>query len=65
MLASEWVTGPVTHKYDIKAVTHGNMIVLPLNEIRGDLRKAPEAIMKILNIAANKALETVYYNIHG
>ena len=54
------------------------MIILPLNEIRGDIRKNPEAvsnfcfitfnfiqIVKLLNIASNKALEAVYYNMHG
>lgn len=44
MLASEWISGPVVHKYNIKATTHGTMIVIPLAEIKGDLRKFPEAV---------------------
>ena len=62
---AEFTTEQSKHLYTIKTMTSGLIAVLPLGEIKSEIRKNPEAIGKLMQVAANKAFETVYYNIHG
>ena len=41
------------------------MAILPYGEVKLEIRRAPKAIYKVLEIAANQALETNYFNLIG
>ena len=45
--------------------TDGVMAVLPFGEVKLEIRRAPKAVYKVLEIAANQALETNYFNLVG
>lgn len=52
-------------KFSLTAETDGVMAVLPYGEVKLEIRRAPKAVYKVLEIAANQALETNYYNLVG
>lgn len=52
-------------KYDVYAETDGVMAILPFGEIKTEIRRQPKAMYKVLEIAANYALETTNINING
>ena len=62
---AEFTTTQNKHLYTITTKTSGLIAVLPLGEVKSEIRKNPEAISKLMQVAANAAFETVFYNIHG
>lgn len=53
------------HPYTISAKTSGMIAILPLSDIKSESRKNPEAIYLLSKIAADRAFETVFHNVHG
>lgn len=43
----------------------GLIAVLPFGEIKGELRRAPEAVFKMYQIASKYAMETFMFNLNG
>ena len=39
--------------------------LLPLGEIKTEIRRAPEALYKIMQVASKFAMETFFYNLNG
>ena len=52
-------------KFDLVADTKGYMALLPFGEIKIEMRKNPKPMYKIMELAANHAYETTYYNMTG
>ena len=59
------VFGEDKWRFGLTGETDGVMAILPYGEVKQEIRRAPKAIYKVLEIAANQALETNYYNIVG
>ena len=54
-----------TWKFDVLAETDGSIAVLPFGEIKTEIRRQPKGMFKVLELAANQAYETNYFNITG
>lgn len=52
-------------KFDVIAESDGMIALLPFGDIKSESRKAPQALYKILELAANKSLETFHFNVFG
>jgi len=52
-------------KFDIFAHTDATLAILPFGEIKTEIRRQGPGMFKILELAANKALEVSYFNIEG
>lgn len=63
-LAAEFTTRE-QHMCTVVAQSDGMIAVLPFGEIKGEIRRSPEAIFKIMMVASKKAMETLYFNVHG
>ena len=59
------VFGEDKWKFSLTGETDGVMAVLPFGEVKLEIRRAPKAVYKVLEIAANQALETNYFNLIG
>ena len=51
--------------FDLYAHSNGMLAVLPFGELKTELRKQPRATSKLIELAANKAYETTYFNVVG
>jgi len=54
-----------TWKFDVLAETDGSIAVLPFGEIKTEIRRQPKGMFKVLELAANQAYATNYFNITG
>lgn len=52
-------------KFDVFAETDTLLGVLPYGEIKVEIRRQPQGMLKLLQLAALKAYETTYFNITG
>ena len=52
-------------KFDVFAEEDSIVAVLPYGEIKVEIRKQAPAMWKVLQLAADKAFETSYFNITG
>lgn len=54
-----------THLATVIASMDGLIACLPFGEIKGELRRAPEAVFKTYQLASKYAMETFMYNLNG
>ena len=52
-------------KFDVFAETETLMGILPYGEIKTEIRRQPQGMLKLLQLASLKAYETTYFNITG
>lgn len=53
------------HQTDLIAATDGLIAVLPLGELKAEIRRNPEAVFKVMQVASKYAMETFMYNLYG
>jgi len=53
------------HMVTVIAATDGLLACVPFGEIKAEIRKQPDAIFKIYQIASKNAMETFMFNSHG
>ena len=53
------------HLATITAATDGLIAVIAFGELKMEVRKNPQEIFKIMQVASRNAMETLYYNVHG
>ena len=64
MYASDFTTKE-NHPVTVVATIDGLIAVLPFGELKGELRRAPDAVFKVFQIACKYSMETFYYNLNG
>ena len=52
-------------EFDIFADTNGFLAFMPFGEVRYEMRKNPLGVCKLMEISANYAYETTYFNLTG
>lgn len=57
-MASKWT-------FDLYGEQGGILAVLPFGELKTEMRKNPKPVCKLIELAANRAYETTYFNIEG
>lgn len=53
------------HTATITAATDVVLAILAFGELKMEVRKSPQEIFKIMQIASKNSMETLYYNVHG
>ena len=53
------------HLATITAATDGLIAVISFGELKVEVRKNPQEIFKIMQVATRNAMETLYFNVHG
>jgi hypothetical protein len=51
--------------YDLYGESSGILAVLPYGELKTEMRKNPKTICRLIEMAANRAHETTFFNIEG
>ena len=64
MYASDFSTRE-NHPVTVVATIDGLIAVLPFGELKGELRRAPDAVFKVFQIACKYSMETFFYNLNG
>ena len=53
------------HLATITAATDGLIAIIAIGELKQEVRKNPQEIFKIMQVATKNAMETLYFNVHG
>jgi len=53
------------HSVEIIAETDGIVAIYPFGDLKIEARKFPRAIFRVMEIAANKTLENLHYNVYS
>lgn len=59
------LTAKETHPVTVIASMDGLIAVLPINDLKTEVRKAPDAVFKLNQCVAVQAMETFYFNLYG